>query len=186
MTERFALTMLVTKSDDLDLEFEHDDFLGSTGWLDEDFSSAFGRDDIEKSVKESEAFKALPNGDYRVFVSGIAEFESSVDWESGHEEGSFYYTAEKVMFEKLDPADKVPPTICPECNEEIHEWNQSWRDEGGEPLKHSSCHIKKLEEVIERAKRVVRATRDETLDLNEARRQFEELAEVKGDINDEW
>lgn len=53
-----------------------------------DFSSDF--------YFEHPELEALPDGDYLVYVRGMAEFESDRDWETGIEEGHFILGVDKI------------------------------------------------------------------------------------------
>jgi hypothetical protein len=50
---------------------------------------------------EDERIKSLPDGEYRCYVRGQAEFESDRDWETGIEEGHFLLGIEKITIEQI-------------------------------------------------------------------------------------
>lgn len=57
--------------------------------------------DIVWVLDNDERFSSLDNGIYRCFIFGEMEFESSVDWESGIEEGNFIFEFDKVKIVRL-------------------------------------------------------------------------------------
>lgn len=51
---------------------------------------------------EHPELEKLPDGDYWVYVRGIAEFESDVNWESGIDEGHFILGVEKIRIVPIE------------------------------------------------------------------------------------
>jgi len=85
--DKFACDFVLTKCEG---EFERDFTNISSTIYDLDSFIDFSAD-ILWHLKDSENIKKLPDGDYHIYISGTAEFESDVDWESGIEEGHFVF-----------------------------------------------------------------------------------------------
>lgn len=54
---------------------------------------------------DHEEIEKLETGEYSVYVRGVAEFESDVDWESGIEEGHYLLGVDKITIKKLEELD---------------------------------------------------------------------------------
>lgn len=171
MTERFAGEFTLTKSEG-EIQVEAEDVIGSWRTAGDDYSNLYG---ISDEIEKRDDVKKLPDGEYFLYVEGSAGFVSDVDWESGTEEGSFSFDIEKIVIvevkDERDPQQELD--VCPICKEDIEIYHEK-RQENFEPPTHLSCYIKELKYAIARAKTVVDAIRSpDTLDINEAVRQFE-------------
>ena len=101
--DKFACSVVMMKSlQDLEVIYE---------WEERDLTASCYRMwdfidieyDLLQQLQGEDKIKALAEGTYFVFVTGTFEFESSVDWESGVEEGNYvlYFESSEISIEKI-------------------------------------------------------------------------------------